>query len=107
QAEVAATDDSRAQGLMNRASLPESHGMLFVFDNPTTTCFWMKNTPLPLSIAFIDVRGTVVNIADMQPRTLDAHCPTAPMLYALEMRQGWFRERLIQAGAAVQGLPQR
>src|SRR3546814_16786033 len=67
QAEVAATDASRANGLMNRASLPENHGMLFVFDGPTTTCFWMKNTPLPLSIAFIDSKGMIVNIADLQP----------------------------------------
>src|SRR3546814_3344166 len=87
QAEVAATDASRANGLMNRASLPENHGMLFVFDGPTTTCFWMKNTPLPLSIAFIDSKGMIVNIADMQPHTLDPHCPKAPVTHALEDRK--------------------
>ena len=105
QAEVAATDASRSYGLMNRASLPENHGMLFVFDSPTATCFWMKNTPLPLSIAFIDSRGAIVNIADMQPNTLDSHCPKAPMLYALEMQQGWFHGHSIKAGAVILGLP--
>ncbi len=106
QAEVAATDASRSYGLMNRASLPENHGMLFVFDDPTTTCFWMKNTPLPLSIAFIDSGGAIVNIADMQPHSLESHCPEAPMSYALEMRQGWFRQHSIAAGAVINNLPQ-
>ncbi|HEY9571485.1 MAG TPA: DUF192 domain-containing protein [Pusillimonas sp.] len=105
QAEVAATDASRANGLMNRASLPENHGMLFVFDGPTTTCFWMKNTPLPLSIAFIDSKGMIVNIADMQPHTLDPHCPKAPVTHALEMQQGWFRQHSVTAGAIVDNLP--
>jgi uncharacterized membrane protein (UPF0127 family) len=106
QAEVAATDASRSNGLMNRTSLPDNHGMLFVFDGPTTTCFWMKNTPLPLSIAFIDSKGKIVNIADMQPHSLDSHCPLAPVTHALEMQQGWFRQHSVTAGAVVNNLPQ-
>lgn len=107
QAEIAATDASRAYGLMNRASLPESHGMLFVYDRPSAMCFWMKNTPLPLSIAFIDASGRIVTIADMQPLSLDSHCPTEPALYALEMEQGWFAQREIRVGEPVMGLPAR
>src|SRR5690606_29201319 len=75
QAEIAATEASRSYGLMNRASLPANHGMLFVFDSVSMPCFWMKNTPLPLSIAFLDTNGRIVNIADMQPHSLDTHCP--------------------------------
>ncbi|NGM88185.1 DUF192 domain-containing protein [Parapusillimonas sp. SGNA-6] len=105
RAEVAATEDSRSYGLMNRASLPADQGMLFVFDEIGQPCFWMKNTPLPLSIAFIDAAGTIVNIADMQPRSLDTHCPAAPILYALEMQQGWFRHHRVEAGTRLQNLP--
>lgn len=105
QAEVAATEASRSYGLMNRNALPADHGMLFVFDAVGMPCFWMKNTPLPLSIAFIDAQGKIVNIADMQPHSLDTHCPQAPILYALEMQQGWFRQHLVKAGAAVANLP--
>lgn len=103
--EVAATDESRSYGLMNRTSLPPDHGMLFVFDSPGTGCFWMKNTPLPLSIAFIDAQGAIVNIARMQPYSLDTHCPAKPVQYALEMEQGWFKDHQIKAGAVVSGLP--
>lgn len=105
QAEVAATETSRSYGLMNRVSLPENQGMLFVFDQVATPCFWMKNTPLPLSIAFIDPQGKITNIADMQPLSLDAHCPTAPVRYALEMEQGWFAGQHIKAGDTVENLP--
>lgn len=105
QAEVAATDASRSYGLMNRMSLPENQGMLFVFEQVDAPCFWMKNTPLPLSIAFIDPNGTISNIADMQPLSLDAHCPTAQVLYALEMEQGWFARHDIKAGDRVKNLP--
>lgn len=103
--EVAATEAARTQGLMGRPSLPPNQGMLFVFEAPGSVCFWMKNTPLPLSIAFIDAAGKIINIADMQPHTLDSHCPAGPMLYALEMQQGWFRQHQIKAGALVKGLP--
>ncbi|WP_371743183.1 DUF192 domain-containing protein [Pollutimonas harenae] len=107
QAEVAATDASRSYGLMNRQSLPTDHGMLFVFDSVGMPCFWMKNTPLPLSIAFIDAQGMIVNIADMQPHSLDTHCPAAAIVFALEMEQGWFKRHQIKAGMAVKQLPQR
>lgn len=81
--------------------------MLFVFDTVDQPCFWMKNTPLPLSIAFIDPDGTIVNIADMAPRSLDAHCPVKPIRYALEMEQGWFKNQGVEAGAKVTSLPAR
>lgn len=104
-AELAATPASRQQGLMGRQNLLADHGMLFVFPVETTTCFWMRNTPLPLSIAFIDSEGRIVNIANMQPMTETSHCPQSPVLYALEMQQGWFSDNGIKPGAQVQGLP--
>ncbi len=104
-AEIAATDESRSYGLMQRQSLPPDHGMLFVFDDAGMPCFWMKNTPLPLSIAFIDAQGVIVNIADMEPLSLDGHCPSGPVVYALEMEQGWFKRHQVQAGARVANLP--
>jgi len=76
-----------------------------VFERTGQPCFWMKNTPLPLSIAFIDDNGAIVNIADMQPNTRDNHCPVAPIRYALEMQQGWFKDKGIQPGDTVQNLP--
>lgn len=105
QAEVAATDASRARGLMFRTQLPKNHGMIFVYPYDTMGCFWMKNTPLPLSIAFLDNQGVILNILDMTPLTLDNYCPVAPMRYALEMEQGWFRQAGIRAGDTVRGLP--
>ncbi len=104
--EIAATESSRSYGLMQRQSLPRNHGMLFVFDNAGMPCFWMKNTPLPLSIAFVDAKGRIVNISDMRPHSLDEHCPAAPVVYALEMEQGWFHQNNIKAGATVAGLPE-
>ena len=104
-AKVAATNQTRGYGLMYRASLPPDTGMLFVFDNPGQPCFWMKNTPLPLSIAFIDQHGVIVNLADMQPHSTISHCPQAPVLYALEMEQGWFASKNIKPGARVSHLP--
>lgn len=104
-AEVAATEESRSHGLMQRQSLPANHGMLFVFEKVGTPCFWMKNTPLPLSIAFIDEQGVIVNIADMQAHSLDSHCPKGPVIYALEMEQGWFRQHQVKAGDSVKNLP--
>jgi len=104
-AEVAATPASRNLGLMFRQSLPVDHGMLFVFEADVQQCFWMKNTPLPLSIAFIDAGGRIVNIRDMQPLSEASHCPIAPIRYALEMQQGWFGMNGVQAGQAVRGLP--
>lgn len=103
--EVAATEASRSFGLMQRQSLPPDHGMLFVFEEVGQPCFWMKNTPLPLSIAFINAQGVIVNIADMQAHSLDSHCPTGPVIYALEMEQGWFRQHQVKAGTSVKNLP--
>ena len=102
--EVAATGSTRETGLMNRFSLQPDHGMLFVFDAPQPLAFWMKNTYVPLSIAFVDTEGRIVNIEDMQPLDLATHWSTAPALYAIEMKQGWFREKGIVAGDLVQGL---
>ena len=104
-AEVADTEATRAQGLSFRTSLATDHGMLFIFPSDTETCFWMKNTPLPLSIAFIDSQGSIVNIADMEPNTTTAHCPSRPIRYALEMKQGWFHDKGLRAGSKVKELP--
>lgn len=106
QVEVAATPQQRERGLMGRTRLPENGGMLFVFDATRRHCFWMRNTPLPLSIAFIDEDGRISNIADMQPRTDILHCPTTAIRYALEVSQGRLAQRGIVAGDQVDGLPQ-
>ena len=107
QAEVAATEEQREQGLMYREKMPVNAGMLFVFGNPSTQCMWMKNTPLPLSVAFIDASGKIVNIEDMQAHTLDSHCSTrtVPVRYALEMNLGWFRQKNIKPGMSIGNLP--
>ncbi len=105
QAEIAATAAALEKGLMYRRSLPPDHGMLFVFNEPTFQCFWMKNTPLPLSIAFIDANGTINRITHMAPHTETAHCPPTEILYALEMEQGWFDRYQIKPGDVVDGLP--
>ncbi len=106
QVEVAATSQQRERGLMGRTRLPENGGMLFVFDTTRRHCFWMRNTPLPLSIAFIDEAGRISNITDMQPHTDTLHCPTIAIRYALEVSQGKFAQRGIIAGNQVDGLPQ-
>ncbi len=105
QAELAQTNDERSIGLMFRKTMPSNAGMLFAFDEPGTQCFWMKNTLLPLSIAFVADDGTVVNIDDMKPQTLESHCSTKPVRFVLEMNQGWFAKRGIKAGAKLQGAP--
>jgi uncharacterized protein len=103
-AEVAATDTTRTTGLMHRFSLQRDHGMLFVFKEPQPLSFWMKNTYVPLSIAFIGSDGKIVNIEDMAPQTEATHPSRGLALYALEMKKGWFAERGISAGQAVSGL---
>lgn len=103
-AEVASTDDQRSLGLMHRRMLPENRGMLFVFPLTALHSMWMMNTHIPLSVAFIDPDGVIINIADMQPHTRDAHNAARPAKYALEVNQGWFSKRGIQAGAKVEGL---
>nr|WP_255469193.1 DUF192 domain-containing protein [Achromobacter sp. UMC46] len=105
RAEVANTDATRRDGLMFRKELPGNDGMLFVFEQPDVQCFWMRNTLLPLSIAFIADDGTIVNIDDMAPQTEDPHCAKKPVRYALEMAQGWFAEHGITAGRKIDGLP--
>lgn len=105
RAEVAATESARNFGLMYRKYLARDHGMLFVFDTPGRPCFWMKNTPLPLTIAFIDRDGVISDLIDMAPHDLSSHCPSRPVLFALEMEQGWFEAKGIQAGQRVSGLP--
>jgi len=104
RAEVAADYETRGRGLMFRKSLAPNSGMLFVFDGPGLQCMWMKNTDLPLSVAFLDAEGAIINIADMQPHTEDSHCAQRPALYALEMEQGWFARRGIKAGMKLDGL---
>lgn len=103
-AEVVQTPAARAQGLMHRESMPANSGMLFVFPEAGVQCFWMKNTLIPLSIAFLDDNGRIVNIADMQPQSLDTHCSWKPVRFALEMNAGWFRKRGIPAGSNIAGL---
>ena len=105
QAQVASTPQQRAVGLMHRADMPANEGMLFVFEQPAVQCFWMKNTLLPLTAAFVQDDGTVVNLADMQPQSLDSHCSAKPVRYVLEMNQGWFAKRGIQNGFRLSGPP--
>ncbi len=104
-AQVAATSQERQIGLMHRKEMPQHEGMLFVFEQPAQQCFWMKNTLLPLTAAFVDDDGTIVNLADMKPQTLDSHCSTKPVRYVLEMNQGWFAKKGIKAGARLGGAP--
>ena len=105
RAEVAATDAERQQGLMYREKMGPNEGMVFLFGAPASVCMWMKNTYIPLSVAFIDEHGKIINIEDMQPQTTDSHCAKRPVRYALEMNQGWFRQKNIKPGAAIEGLP--
>ena len=105
QVQLATTQDQRAVGLMFRREMPTNEGMLFVFEQPASQCFWMKNTLLPLTAAFVADDGTIVNLADMQPQTTDAHCSARPVRFVLEMHQGWFAKRGIQAGFKLTGAP--
>lgn len=104
-AQVAQAPEEREIGLMHRQHMPGHEGMLFVFEQPSTQCFWMKNTLLPLSAAFIADDGTIVNLVDMQPQTLQSHCSSKPVRYVLEMNQGWFKQRGLKAGARLAGVP--
>jgi len=100
---VARNEEDRALGLMHRRDLPENEGMLFVCDEACEQRFWMKDTPLPLSIAFIEEDGTICRIADLQPHCLDAESSGQPVRFILEVNQGWFAERGIEAGARLVG----
>ena len=104
-AQVASTPDQRATGLMWRKEMPQHEGMLFIFEQPSVQCFWMKNTFLPLSTAFVADDGAIVNIAEMQPQTTDSHCSARPVRYVLEMNQGWFAKKRISPGAKLTGKP--
>lgn len=103
KAEVAADDRSRATGLMFRERLGPSEGMLFVFESPGRQCFWMRNTKIPLSIAFLADDGSIVNVERMQPMSEDSHCSAQPVRFALEMSQGWFEKRGLGPGSRLAG----
>ena len=104
QAEFADSFQTRASGLMHREKLAQNAGMLFRFDETDTQCMWMKNTLIPLSVAFLDEAGAIINIADMQPHNETSHCSTRPARYALEMNRGWFAERGIKPGMKLRGI---
>lgn len=106
RAEVADTQESRARGLMLRKHLPADHGMLFVFDRAARHGFWMVDTPIPLSVAFIDAHGVIINIAEMTPQSDEIHSAQSDVPYALEMGRGWFARHGIQPGQVVRGLKQ-
>jgi len=104
EAEVAATSNSRQTGMMQRTIMAPQRGMLFVFPDVARHCMWMRNTLLPLSVAFLDEKGRIINVEDMQPKTEDNQCAKAPARYALEMNPGWFRSRGLGAGFAIMGI---
>jgi uncharacterized membrane protein (UPF0127 family) len=104
-AELAARPEHRARGLMFREQLGPNEGMLFIFDDTAIQCMWMRNTLVPLSVAFIADDGTIVNIEDMAPKTEDSHCGAKRLRYALEMEQGWFAKRGLKAGTVIRGIP--
>jgi len=104
-AELAIKPAHRAKGLMGRKSLAENRGMLFVFDRADTHCFWMENTFVPLSIAFLRDDGSIVNVRDMEPLKRDQHCADEPIRLALEVNQGWFDDRNIGPDMVIRGLP--
>jgi uncharacterized membrane protein (UPF0127 family) len=105
RAEVVSDPGTRAEGLMHRKTLAQNAGMLFIFDERAVHCMWMKNTLIPLSVAFIDDGGTIVNIADMEPHSEASHCAAQPVKYALEMNRGWFAARAIKPGSRLGGIP--
>ena len=104
-AEIAATPDSRRRGLMFRESLPEDHGMLFLFPRDRVLGFWMKNTPLPLSIAYADADGRIVRIADLEPHSESTVSSGTPARYALEMSRGWFARNAVLEGDQILRIP--
>jgi uncharacterized membrane protein (UPF0127 family) len=104
RAEVANTPESRMKGLMFRKTLGTSDGMLFVFDEPQRQCMWMRNTYVPLSVAFIDANGAILNVEDMEPLTETSHCAAGPAKFALEMNKGWFASRGLKVGMRIGGI---
>jgi uncharacterized protein len=103
--EVARTEAQRSQGLMFRKKLGPDDGMLFIFDDPGYYAMWMKNTLIPLSVAFVDANGVILNVTDMEPQTLDSHPAAGPALYAIETNKGWFAAHKVGAGDKVTGIP--
>ena len=103
--QVAQTPEQRSTGLMFRKQMPQQEGMLFVFEQASVQCFWMKNTLIPLTAAFVGDDGVIVNLADMKPQTTDSHCSNKPVRYVLEMNQGWFAKRGIKSGQRLAGGP--
>jgi uncharacterized membrane protein (UPF0127 family) len=104
-AQLATTPEQREIGLMYRKEMPTREGMLFVFESPSRLCFWMKNTLIPLTAAFIADDGSIVNLENMKPQTTESHCAAKPVRYVLEMNQGWFAKRGIKPGSKVSGRP--
>lgn len=104
EAEVAADLPTRMQGLMMRKSMAANRGMLFVFPQADRHCMWMRNTLIPLSVAFLDEQGRIINIEDMKPQTENNHCAAAPARFALEMNRGWFTDKGIKPGQRIGGL---
>ena len=105
--EVMTNDEERARGLMHRKHLGANDGMLFVFDEPAYHSMWMKDTLIPLSVAFLDRNGVILNILDMEPQTLDPHVSAGPSIYAIETNKGWFAAKKIKPGDKVTGLPKK
>ena len=105
--EVVQTDEQRSRGLMFRQKLGADDGMLFIFDEPAYHAMWMRNTLIPLSVAFVDAGGTILNILDMEPQTEDSHMAAGPAIYAIETNQGWFARNKVKAGDRVTGLPRK
>jgi len=105
KAEVAQTEAEREQGLMFREKMGDNEGMLFLFKSPAGVCMWMKNTLIPLSVAFLDDKGEIINIEEMKAETLDSHCAKRGATYALEMNRGWFKQKNIKPGTIIDGLP--
>jgi uncharacterized protein len=103
-AQIAQTPEERQIGLMFRAQMPQAEGMIFIFEEPSKQCFWMKNTILPLTAAFVADDGTIVNFADMKPQTTETHCSAKPVRFVLEMNQGWFAKKGIKAGSKLKGV---
>ena len=103
EAQVAYTPAQREIGLMFRQDMATHEGMLFVFEQPQKQCFWMKNTLLPLTAAFVEEDGTIVNLADMKPQSTESHCSDKPVRFVLEMNQGWFAKRGLKKGFKLKG----
>jgi hypothetical protein len=105
--EIAATDPQRSLGLMHREKLGHDDGMLFIFDEPAYHSMWMKNTLIPLSVAYLDAQGTILNILDMEPHDVSSHMSAGPSIYAIETNKGWFEAKKVKPGVKVTGLPRK